>query len=675
MSILLLSAVLSTACAISTPSLNDEDIQHAISMIAEELLSRHRGNNCWEPEYGSDGWLTKFEGGATALTTLALLSSGESINCKPIETSLSFLESIEFPSTYVLATRTSIWSMMPEKYKKNIKRDSKKLISSMSLHSGSWGNYETPPSSRSYSSPLNREFGMIALREATRSGQRVPKECWLALANATLLTQHKNGGWSYQQGANSGKTTSNMTVAALNCLLGVDEMHGRNLNKKDAAWLHNSIEQAIAWLNKYAKTTKNVGGTTLMSYLYGLERAAMSCGLAEIHNRDWFRDGAIAIVSTHCGVRKAKGSTVNLSFALLFLSRGRIPIALCELAQDKGIVDPLRTSEIITQRVSNHTERALAWQLVTSKEKVTTWLSSPILFVQDIHAIPEDKSKLTLYLDQGGLLVMLGSKKNAKQFTSIANELLPKCTSTKVGPTHWSCSIMYKIKSINITTWNDGIRDRIILVDGSAKKLVSSEKSKLSQLLVNICCGAAELENWKPRLFKSIPAKSKKTIWVAEHSGSWNAEMAGLLRWKLKSAQIHQIKKKQLVLVSGIHANEATDKLANEVIRLATAGSNILVETIGGQGGFASTLQAKVEKNANISFSIAETFNHLTSKRGWSIQNRIEIKPILVTTLNKGKVYIVDCDLRNALLPQTSWGIHGHTTESAVEIIDTLLEE
>ena len=72
---------------------------------------------------------------------------------------------------------------------------------------------------------------------------------------------------------------------------------------------------------------------------------------------------------------------------------------------------------------------------------------------------------------------------------------------------------------------------------------------------------------------------------------------------------------------------------------------------------------------------IAETFNHLTSKRGWSIQNRIEIKPILVTTLNKGKVYIVDCDLRNALLPQTSWGIHGHTTESAVEIIDTLLEE
>ncbi|HIB00563.1 MAG TPA: hypothetical protein EYO31_01400 [Phycisphaerales bacterium] len=285
MSMLVLSAVLSTVCATATPALNDNDIQNAITMIANELLSRHNEKICWEPEYGSEGWLTKFEGGTTALATLALLSSGESINTKSIEASLTFLKNIEYPSTYVLATRTSIWSMMPERYKKILKKDSKKLISSMSLHSGSWGNYEVPPSSRSSASPLNREFGMIALREATRCGQRIPKECWLALANATLLTQQKNGGWSYQQGANSGKPTSNMTVAALNCLLGVDEMHGNKLNKEDAKWLHSSIEQAIAWLNKYAKTTKNVGGTTLMSYLYGLERAAMSCGLAEIRKR------------------------------------------------------------------------------------------------------------------------------------------------------------------------------------------------------------------------------------------------------------------------------------------------------------------------------------------------------------------------------------------------------
>ena len=675
MSMLLLSAVLSTACATATPALHDNDIQNAITMIANELLSRHNEKICWEPEHGSEGWLTKFEGGTTALTTLALLSSGESINTKSIESSLSFLKNIEYPSTYVLATRTSIWSMMPERFKKILKKDSKKLISSLSLHSGSWGNYEVPPSSRSSASPLNREFGMIALREATRCGQRIPKECWIALANATLLTQQKNGGWSYQQGANSGKPTSNMTVAALNCLLGVDEMHGNKLNKKDAKWLHRSIEQAIAWLNKYAKTTKNVGGTTLMSYLYGLERAAMSCGLAEIHKRDWFRDGAKAIISAHCGVRKAKGSTVNLSFALLFLSRGRVPIALCELAQDKGIVDPLRTSEIITHRISNHTERALAWQIVTSKEQVATWLASPLLFIQDVNAIPKDKTKVTQYLNQGGLIVMLGSKKNAKEFASIADALLPNCSRKKDDPTHWSRSILYKIKNIHVTVWNDGIRDRIILVDGNAKKLVSSEKSKLSQLLVNICCGAAELEHWKPRLYTPVPVKSKKTIWIAEHAGNWNTEIVGLGKWKYKTAPIKLIKKKNLVLVSGVFATEATEELASEVIRIAATGSTVLVESIGGQDVFASTLQDKIETSATLSFTIADSFKHIYSKRGWSARNRIELNPILVATIQKGDVYIVDCDLRNALLEQSSWGIHGHTTESAVEIIDTLLEE
>ena len=86
-------------------------------------------------------------------------------------------------------------------------------------------------------------------------------------------------------------------------------------------------------------------------------------------------------------------------------------------------------------------------------------------------------------------------------------------------------------------------------------------------------------------------------------------------------------------------------------------------------------LQDKIEASATLSFTIADSFKHIFSKRGWSTLNRIELNPTLVATIQNGDVYIVNCDLRNALLEQSSWGIHGHTTKSAVEIIDTLLED
>ncbi|MDG1137545.1 MAG: hypothetical protein P8N28_04705, partial [Phycisphaerales bacterium] len=537
------------------------------------------------------------------------------------------------------------------------------------------GNFNQPPTTRSSASPLNREFGMIALRDACRSGQRISKKYWVALANATLLTQHDNGGWSYDQGKVSTRPTSNMTVAAINCLLGVDEMEGNSLAKKDAQWLRNGIEQGLSWLNKHAKTTKNVGGTTLMSYLYGLERAAMSCGLAEIHKRDWFLDGAKAILKTHCGVRKAKGSTVNLSFALLFLSRGRVPIALCELASSKGVIDPLRISETITHRVSQQTEQPLSWQIVTNSETIEAWKSAPLLFIQDTNALLANSLKLKQYLDEGGLIVMLGTAKNAKVFTEVANRLCPNVPSEKIEDEHWSLSLLHTIKSANVTAWNDGIRDRILLIKRAPKKLTSSDKSTLSKLLVNICCGVAELDRWKARLATNTFADSRKTVWVAEHEGSWDTELLGIQKWKYKTAPITELKKENLILVGGVYSHEATKDLAKEVIRLAQGGSTVLVESIGGRHAFASSLQKMIEAEIGVTFQDAKQFSELRALRGWSIKNRNTNVSPHVASLPKGKMYIFNCDLRNGLLEQTCWGVHGYTAESAVHIIDALLEE
>jgi hypothetical protein len=675
MSILLISAVLSTAIATDTSPLYDEDIKHGIAMITTELVSRHNEMTCWEPKGGSAGWLAKYNGGTTAVTTLALLCAGYSMNTPEIQASLKYLSDVKSPSTYVLATRISVWSMMPERYKRNLKKDTRQLVSTLGLRAGSWGNYSNPPTTRSSASPLNREFGMIALREAERNGQRVPKKCWMALADATLATQQSSGGWAYGQSATSGTPSSNMTVAALNCLLGVDEIYGADLSDEQANWLHSSIERALSWLNEHATTEENVGGTTLMSYLYGLERAAMSCGLAEINKRDWFQDGARAVIKTHCGVRKAKGSTINLAFGLLFLSRGRVPVALCELATNKGSIDPLRTTETIASRLSEQTERELSWQTVTNKERLEAWQTAPLLFIQDTKAIPNTTNKLKRYLDAGGLIVMLGSKKDFIRFSEIANTLCPKVNPENVANTHWSLSILNSVKNVTVRTWNDGIRDRVLLVNGLPRTLITSPKSKLSQVLVNICCGAAELDNWKPRVAKPLSIQSKKTIWLGQHEGHWNAEMTGLQLWKVKTYPIEKINKKNLVLIGGLQKDEATDSLAKEILRIASNGSTVLVESIGGRGNFASSLQQQIENQNESIFKEDDRFKHLTGQRGWSIRNQKKVPLPMRTLVETGEIVIINCDVRNALLNQTAWGIHGYDSASAVELIETLLED
>ncbi|MBC8202063.1 MAG: hypothetical protein H8E86_08450 [Planctomycetes bacterium] len=674
MSFTLFWAVVSTAVGTGSPPLYDDEITNAISMIATELSTRHTKERCWEPIERTGGWLTKYEGGTTALTTLAMLSSGHSVNTPIMQNSIAFLSEIKQPSTYVLATRTSIWSMMPKRQKRNLKNDTRRLISTMGLQAGSWGNFDTPPKMRSDASPLNREFGMIALREAQRCGQRVPKKCWMAIAEATLATQQQCGGWSYGQSATKGTPTANMTVAALNCLLGVDELCGIDLSKEQSLWLHNSIEKALAWLNKNAQSYENVGGTTLMSYLYGLERAAMSCGLAEIHKRDWFQDGARAVIKTHCGVRKAKGSTINLSFALLFLSRGRVPIAMCELAVDKGSIDPLRTSEIITTQVSDQTERAFSWRTVTRKEKLDAWLAAPLLFLHDVRAVPTNIEPLQEYLDSGGLLVMLGARKDFQDFSELATILCPKITAAEVDDTHWSLSVVRNVSKVKVTAWNDGIRDRILLVQGTAESLVRSPKTTLSRVLVNICCGAAELGRWKARASRPVVSHSKKIVWIAQHEGNWEAELKGMHRWNWKSKPITQLKKKNLILVGGIHNDEATTTLADEIYRVASAGSTVLVESIGGIDSFALAIQKEIEEQFKNKFVPDDRFNPIT-QRGWSIRNAKTVQAPVVSAVGEGSIVIANCDIRNALLDHTAWGIHGYSPKFAAQLIDTLLEE
>jgi len=670
MSFFLLSVALSATCAIPSPSLTDADVTKSIALIVKTLDERHDEERCWDSVNPNSGWLSKHRGCTTALTTLALLSAGHASQTPKIQRAIDYIWKIEEPSSYLLTLRTSIWALLPDAYEKRLEKDTKRLIKTMSLQYGGWGIDAAHPTSFSKTSPLTREFGVLAFQVANRRGEKIPKKYWIAIANATLASQHHDGGWSYAQNATRGESTSNMTVAGLNCLLGVDEVIGSELKKTDAKVLQDAIDCGLTWLDKNASTNNN-GGTALMSYLYALERAAMSCGLAEIRRKDWYREGARAAIQSHCGIRKAKGSTVNLSFALLFLSRGRAPLALCELVQRKGQVDPCRVAEIITKQVSEKTEQNLSWQLVTKDESVHTWLAAPFLFVQDVHALPGDGEKCKEYLEQGGQIVMLATGKDLRVCTAFANTLCPDIQMIESQRDHWSHYLIEEPKGVRLLIWNNGIRDQILIIQGNGEKLTRSKNSKLSKLFTNLCCGSAELDGWSTRLHITQVQTPLTSFILAEHGGRWNAE-ASIFK-SCQSISLHTIKKKPFVWVGGVNASEVNQKLIEDIIDVASSGSTVLVESIGGQGHFASTVQMRIAEKTRVLLEPAPGLQQFTGRRGWSIRNQKALPTPLIASIEKGSIIFIDCDLRNALQGHTAWGVHGYSTQSANELLQYVL--
>jgi len=671
----LLSAACIAVCAIGSPikprDLSKADVDHAIQRIKNELLDRFDNHKGWEPEANRTNWLSKGLGGSTAVATLALISANESQHSQVLNTALQQLESVKVPSTYVCSLKTMIYCRLSPHYDKQLKRVVRRLLGTMS-RTGGWGYSNESPTSIEDASPIIRRFASVALLEAHRKGIRIPPGCFGAIAQALVQTQHSNGGWSYAQES----TAPNATIAGFNCLLGADEVLGESLSQMQHQIIQQSLEKALDWLNKNYAPKKNTGGTAMMSYLCGLERAAMSCGLDQLRESDWYREGVAAVLKAHCSsTKQVTGSTVNLSFALLFLTGGRVPLALVELRTNKTELDPHRLSRKISASVSNQIEKTLSWRVVTKDDDVIRWLQAPLLLVQDPHALPENLDVMREYLDLGGLLLFFGDKINAQKFSKVASELCPESTHSSTRKKHWALKLIQNANGIQVECWNNGVRDRIILVRNDPKKYSTQKQTQLAKAIVNICCGAAELSKWKTRLSTQQIELDHDAIVLVSHEGRWNIGQLGLNRLGISSKPLDQLSHSQVALVGGIDSSDATNKLAEDVISSANRGVFVVIEPIGGLGEFASTMRTSIGEKL---LAPIEPDNSLVREmqpivfRGWSLRNNTPVASPLVVQVGTGQIIFLGGDIRNALLGHSSWGIHGYNTLPSVALLQAV---
>src|SRR5439155_25827947 len=125
------------------------------------------------------------------------------------------------------------------------------------------------------------------------------------------------------------------------------------------------------------------------------------------------------------------GFTVDTSYALLFLSRGRSPVAMQKL-QFKGRWDNRsRDAAGAVKWLTRQTERHTNWQIVPVEASPAEMREAPILYVASDRALilrDSDKQRIKTYIDQGGVLLAANegtTREFAESIVKLAKEIYP----------------------------------------------------------------------------------------------------------------------------------------------------------------------------------------------------------------------------------------------------------
>ena len=394
-----------------------EQVRSAIEKAITFLKEQQNADGTWS-ERGA------YEGGVTALCTLALLNAGVEPEDECVQKALHFLRKLPPALTYTTALQTMVLcAAEPDKDRVLIRRNVQ-WLQEMQLRTGAGkGGWSYPRGGRPDNS--NSQFALLGLYEAHRIGVPVSDKTWRMALEYWHRWQNDDGAWGYNHMSRQG--SGSMTCAGISSVVIASSV----LNRGDADFVGNrvkccvehkpdpSVEKAVAWLEAHFAVHTNPGnGNWLLYYLYGLERAGRMTNRRFIGQHDWYREGAEMLVSTQArfdGFWKGLGGFedephVATSFALLFLAKGRRPILIAKL-KHLPVTDwnhHRHDLDNLTTYVENRWKRDLTWQVIDSENAtVEDLLQAPVLFISGKVApdfSEEEVKRLRDYVDRGGFI-------------------------------------------------------------------------------------------------------------------------------------------------------------------------------------------------------------------------------------------------------------------------------
>jgi hypothetical protein len=442
-----LAVLVATIKSAAADDLSPERVRKSLDRGVSFLKSQFRPSGDGKKASIHNTLDTSFDGGATALATLALLNAGEDPTDPLIQRALNTIRGAELKKTYVVSLQTMVLCRAQPsqdllKIRQNVEwLQAKQIIEGP--NQGGWSYPDLGGGNSAGGDPSNSQFALLALYEAEQVGVEVNSRTWrLALHYWTDL-QNPDGSWGYtvRRGAQTSGTGS-MTCAGIASMIIVEDRMG----SADAQVVNDRIEccgrgkgeneaikRGLIWLEKHFSAERNpgfresvgglVGEIWLYYYLYGVERVGRMTNRRFLGQHDWYREIARFLVrqqestfsdSWH-GTYPKGDEVIATSFAVLFLAKGRRPVLLAKLKhsatddwnQHRGDVNNL------TRYVESRWRRELTWQVVDLKAASVEDLGqTPVLYLcGSTTPLPEDPGeqqalgqKLRDYIDRGGFI-------------------------------------------------------------------------------------------------------------------------------------------------------------------------------------------------------------------------------------------------------------------------------
>ncbi len=427
-------------------------IERGVAYLKREQLPRGR----WHEMPGYDG-------GVTALCTLALLNSGVGPDDPVVRQALDTLRNLEPDKTYTVALQTMAFcAAEPKKDMIRIQRNVRWLENHQVKEEGRRGAWSYPGPGGDNS---NSQFAVLALYDAQRVGVEVTRETWERAENYWRTTQNDDGSWGYVPGdAGSGS----MTCAGIGGLA----ICTSALASGDAAVENgqavccrphdedDAIDRAIDWLAQRFSVDHNPrpagsGQAVLYYYLYGLERAGRLTARRFIGDHDWYREGAEVLVREQDSLsHRWKGGwyaerdpRISTAMALLFLSKGRRPIVMAKMKYGEGNEwnQHRRDAANLTAYTEEAWEVGLTWQVMDpANATVEDLLQAPVLYISGNQApdLMPHAQKLRDYVDRSGFIFAEACCSDPSQFDAGIRQLMaavfsePEYQLQRLAPGH-----------------------------------------------------------------------------------------------------------------------------------------------------------------------------------------------------------------------------------------------
>lgn len=638
---------------LTAANLEDRHIQAAIRALVNELYHRRDEKIHWEPGSFETDFLAKQRGGFTALSVLALLYAGESYQDPRLRDAVAFLESLPMIGTYAVSVRANVWAMLPARFETLLNRDRQWLLEGFSERAAGW-NYEKEPYTNRRDNSIT-QYGTLALWEAAKRGQRIDNRYWRMLEERFIAMQLADGGWNY---TGDGPATGSMTAAGLMVLFVTqDFLHAaeqvRPQRNNDTA-AERALARGLDWMSRNFSPDTNPGrDTDFYYYLYGVERVALASGYKFFGERDWYREGAAELIRRFCAVDPHDGSmsvhqriggnpragtprTIDLSFALMFLSRGRVPVAINKLSGlDLRWNNRPRDVANAVQMLTEASEQALNWQIVDLALAPEDWLDAPLLYLaldeppawikavesNPAAPLPDPLQRLKRYIDLGGTLFVNIDGRNraaAQAVESAGAAMYPGFAWRALPADHWVYTL-YKPVTGNrpeLKALSNGVRELMIVssaVDfGETLQTRQTRRTQDWDTLANLYLYASERNGNRPRLeTHSLTRRTRGatlieqvTIARVRHQGAWNAEPLALevlstwlwneigLDARVQDVDLNALAelnpRPTLAIISGIDPVAFSEPERNALERYVRAGGRVIFETTGGHGDFAT---------------------------------------------------------------------------------------